>query len=170
MSHSQCSLFSRPRPSLPRPSQSAPPGVSPGLPSPTAAATCRNHNASTSLRSRPPSTRATMDLATLRADIKTWERDFKAHHGRQPTIEEIKQLPAMGTYRISSFTDLLSYPITSRKVQALQETLQVRLLCSNCFIFQTPSVHPSQVSVTTKCFIHPSQIPCSQDRGHGYHL
>ncbi|RPD82322.1 hypothetical protein L226DRAFT_22696 [Lentinus tigrinus ALCF2SS1-7] len=36
-----------------------------------------------------------MDVATLRAEIKTWERDFRATHGRDPSIQEIKDQPAM---------------------------------------------------------------------------
>ncbi|CAL1695141.1 unnamed protein product [Somion occarium] len=36
-----------------------------------------------------------MDVATLRAEIKSWEREFKSQHGREPTIQEIKQLPAI---------------------------------------------------------------------------
>ncbi|RDX51114.1 hypothetical protein OH76DRAFT_1471161, partial [Lentinus brumalis] len=36
-----------------------------------------------------------MDLAALRAEIKTWERDFHASYGREPSIQEIKDQPAI---------------------------------------------------------------------------
>ncbi|KAI0801032.1 DNA replication and checkpoint protein-domain-containing protein [Fomes fomentarius] len=36
-----------------------------------------------------------MDVPTLRAEIKTWEREFRATHGRDPTIQEIKEQPAI---------------------------------------------------------------------------
>ena len=38
-----------------------------------------------------------MDLAALRAEIKAWERDFRSKHGRDPSIQEIKDQPAIGT-------------------------------------------------------------------------
>ncbi|KAK7694996.1 hypothetical protein QCA50_002184 [Cerrena zonata] len=41
------------------------------------------------------------DLLSLRADIKAWERQFKAKHARQPTVDEIRQQPAMAEkYRL----------------------------------------------------------------------
>ncbi|KAI0375241.1 hypothetical protein BV20DRAFT_1117647 [Pilatotrama ljubarskyi] len=36
-----------------------------------------------------------MDVGALRAEIKAWERDFKAKHGRDPSVQEIKQQPAI---------------------------------------------------------------------------
>ncbi|KAH9937232.1 DNA replication and checkpoint protein-domain-containing protein [Fomitopsis serialis] len=36
-----------------------------------------------------------MDVATLRAELKAWERDFRNEHSRNPTIEEIKDQPAI---------------------------------------------------------------------------
>ena len=38
-----------------------------------------------------------MDVAALRAEIKAWERDFRSKHGRDPSIQEIKDQPAIGT-------------------------------------------------------------------------
>lgn len=37
-----------------------------------------------------------MDVASLRAEIKAWERDFRSKHTRDPTIQEIKNQPAIG--------------------------------------------------------------------------
>lgn len=37
-----------------------------------------------------------MDVAALRAEIKTWERDFKANNGRDPTIQDIKDRQDVG--------------------------------------------------------------------------
>ncbi|KAM5530730.1 hypothetical protein V8D89_015590 [Ganoderma adspersum] len=34
-----------------------------------------------------------MDVAALRAEIKAWERDFRTSHGRDPSIQEIKDQP-----------------------------------------------------------------------------
>ena len=40
---------------------------------------------------------ATMsDLATVRAEIKGWERSFRATQGREPTVDDIKRLPDIG--------------------------------------------------------------------------
>ncbi|KAL1951454.1 hypothetical protein VTO73DRAFT_603 [Trametes versicolor] len=36
-----------------------------------------------------------MDVAALRVEIKSWEREFKAKHGRDPSIQEIKDQPAI---------------------------------------------------------------------------
>lgn len=37
-----------------------------------------------------------MDLSTVRAEIKAWERSFRAEHGRAPTYDDAKTL-AIGT-------------------------------------------------------------------------
>jgi hypothetical protein len=37
------------------------------------------------------------DVASLRAEIKTWERTFKAKKGREPTVDDIKKLPDIGS-------------------------------------------------------------------------
>lgn len=42
-----------------------------------------------------------MDVAALRVEIKSWEREFKAKHGRDPSIQEIKDQPAIGTFSSS---------------------------------------------------------------------
>ncbi|KAI0830550.1 hypothetical protein BC628DRAFT_1312800 [Trametes gibbosa] len=36
-----------------------------------------------------------MDVAVLRAEIKSWERDFKAKNGHGPSVQEIKDQPAI---------------------------------------------------------------------------
>ncbi|KAI0673374.1 DNA replication and checkpoint protein-domain-containing protein [Trametes maxima] len=36
-----------------------------------------------------------MELPVLKAEIKAWERDFKATHGREPSVQDIKQQPAI---------------------------------------------------------------------------
>ncbi|KZO95898.1 hypothetical protein CALVIDRAFT_141334 [Calocera viscosa TUFC12733] len=40
---------------------------------------------------------ATIDLNQLRAELKTWERDFKTKKGRDPTRDDIKKVPAIDT-------------------------------------------------------------------------
>lgn len=37
-----------------------------------------------------------MDVSTVRAEIKSWERLFKQQHGRDPSVQEIKDLPDIG--------------------------------------------------------------------------
>ena len=36
------------------------------------------------------------DVATVRAEIKAWERSFKEDNGREATIQDIKDNPAIG--------------------------------------------------------------------------
>ncbi|KAI0080356.1 hypothetical protein K474DRAFT_1658079 [Panus rudis PR-1116 ss-1] len=36
-----------------------------------------------------------MDVATVRAELKAFERDFRSQHGRDPTVQEIKDRPAI---------------------------------------------------------------------------
>lgn len=35
-----------------------------------------------------------MDLPTVKAAVKSWEKTFKAKHGREPTKEDIKRDPS----------------------------------------------------------------------------
>jgi len=39
------------------------------------------------------------ELASVRAEIKTWERGFRNTNGRNPTIDDIKQQPTVGASR-----------------------------------------------------------------------
>jgi hypothetical protein len=41
------------------------------------------------------------DLATVRAEIKTWERKFKADNGVVPSHQDIKDNPPIGSSAIS---------------------------------------------------------------------
>ncbi|KAJ6520076.1 hypothetical protein C8R45DRAFT_953783 [Mycena sanguinolenta] len=34
-----------------------------------------------------------MDVSTLKTEIKTWERSFRAKHGREPSVQDIKKQP-----------------------------------------------------------------------------
>ncbi|RDB29104.1 hypothetical protein Hypma_015732 [Hypsizygus marmoreus] len=36
---------------------------------------------------------STMDVSTVKAEIKAWERSFKSTHGRDPSVQDIKQQP-----------------------------------------------------------------------------
>lgn len=38
------------------------------------------------------------DLATVRAQIKSWERSFKEQHGRPPTVNDIKENNHIGQF------------------------------------------------------------------------
>jgi DNA replication and checkpoint protein len=35
-------------------------------------------------------------MDTVKAEIKTWEHEFRARHGRSATIDDVKALPDMG--------------------------------------------------------------------------
>lgn len=35
-----------------------------------------------------------MDLATVKAKVKAWERAFRADHAREPTKEDVKKDPS----------------------------------------------------------------------------
>jgi len=68
-----------------------------------------------------------MDAAPLRAEIKAWERDFKADNGRDPTIQDIKDRPDIGavlTRQLVPWKPLTSNVFFSREVQAVQEAEQ----------------------------------------------
>ncbi|KZS95895.1 hypothetical protein SISNIDRAFT_548038 [Sistotremastrum niveocremeum HHB9708] len=41
-----------------------------------------------------------MDVSALKADLKTWERDFKLKNGRPPTIDDIKADPIEAKYKL----------------------------------------------------------------------
>ncbi len=52
------------------------------------------------------------DVATIRAEIKAWERSFKETNGREPTIEDIKKQPTIGVSRLGHLSRiLLTLPI-----------------------------------------------------------
>ncbi|KAF7347621.1 DNA replication regulator sld2 [Mycena venus] len=36
-----------------------------------------------------------VDVATLKTEIKTWERSFRASHGREPSVQDIKKQPEL---------------------------------------------------------------------------
>jgi len=43
------------------------------------------------------------DLATVRAEIKSWERSFKETNGRPPSVDDIKQNDAIGVSNRPAF-------------------------------------------------------------------
>ena len=43
-------------------------------------------------RSKP----STMDATAVKAEIKSWEHQFRAQNGRSATIEDVKALPSIG--------------------------------------------------------------------------
>ncbi|KAK7064014.1 DNA replication regulator sld2 [Favolaschia claudopus] len=63
-----------------------------------------------------------MDVSTLKAEIKAWERSFRANHGREPSVQDIKKQPDLaekyklykklnkGTERGNSTSTKLSVP------------------------------------------------------------
>jgi hypothetical protein len=47
------------------------------------------------------------ELASVRAEVKAWERNFKRENGRDPTVDDIRKQPAVGVS--CSFVDTTSY-------------------------------------------------------------
>lgn len=64
---------------------------------------CRRASSTKSLRctttTSPSSPR--MDVSALRTEIKFWERDYKAQHGREPTVQDIKNTLGMREHYLS---------------------------------------------------------------------
>jgi hypothetical protein len=46
------------------------------------------------------------DIPSLRAELKAWEREFKTDHGREPSVDDIKERPSIGASH-SGFTATL---------------------------------------------------------------
>lgn len=67
-----------------------------------------------------------MDVAALRTEIKSWERDFKARNGRGPSVQEIKDQPAIGTSPSAHSSCRVHLP-PSRKIQTVQVPLKHRV-------------------------------------------
>lgn len=73
-----------------------------------------------------------MEIAKVRAEIKSWERAFRAENIRDPTVDDIKANHQIGScisimgFTLSSYKLTIQQPIIDRryscKVQTLQET------------------------------------------------
>jgi hypothetical protein len=46
---------------------------------------------------------AMADIAAVRVELKTWEREFKSQHGRDPSVQDIKTHPEIGVVRYHQF-------------------------------------------------------------------
>ncbi len=107
-----------------------------------------------------------MDVSVVRAEIKSWERQFRKQHARDPTVQEIKDHPAIGESlpvclsrkHCSSCLFSLSY---SGEIQALQKTLKA----GYCHSSRSP-LYSSQGAPTPAFHVlHPISASCSEDRG-----
>lgn len=65
-----------------------------------------------------------MDVSIVRSEIKAWEHAFKAKHAREPSVQDIKDEPAIGTFCRPTLAFLGVESSLSRKVQAVQEAQQ----------------------------------------------
>jgi hypothetical protein len=63
------------------------------------------------------------DLPSLRAEIKNWERTFKATEGRNPSVDDIKKLPHIGSTTLPLILTPNSIP-PSPEIQAVQAVLK----------------------------------------------
>ncbi|KAI0332035.1 hypothetical protein GY45DRAFT_1321590 [Cubamyces sp. BRFM 1775] len=64
-----------------------------------------------------------MDVASVRAEIKAWERDFRAKHGRDPSVQEIKDQPAIAAkYKLYKSLSKASSAASSSKSSAPPST------------------------------------------------
>ncbi|KAL0951455.1 hypothetical protein HGRIS_008144 [Hohenbuehelia grisea] len=85
------------------------------------------------------------DIATVRSEIKAWERTFKADNGRNPSLDDIKQLPHIAEkYKL--------YKKLSKQATAKPSALPS----------QTPSTpprsHPRASTSNTSLFVQPRHV------------
>ncbi len=73
---------------------------------------------STYLHASRPAPPPPMDVAPLRAEIKAWERDFRASHGRDPSLQEIKDQPHIGTSHLPSPQPPRSPPMQPQSISS----------------------------------------------------
>lgn len=68
------------------------------------------------------------DAAVLKKEIKAWEHEFKAKHGRGPKVPDIKANTAIGAFPTRS----VILPLTKHReqVQGVEETKQSYFLGS----------------------------------------
>jgi hypothetical protein len=64
------------------------------------------------------------DLSTVRTEIKTWERTFKSINQRDPSIQDIREQPAIGTTFLSSLLHLSDGLQFRGEIQAVQEAIK----------------------------------------------
>ena len=64
-----------------------------------------------------------MDLSTLRSQIKSWEHDFKAQNARHPSVQDIKVQPHIGITSRSSLTSQLTHLVAPVKMYKLYKKL-----------------------------------------------
>ena len=63
-------------------------------------------------------------LAGVKAEIKTWERAFRAKHDRNPTRDDIKARRDIGTILPGIENEIINGRLNSGQVYPLQETCQ----------------------------------------------
>ncbi|KAH0838157.1 hypothetical protein J3R83DRAFT_6408 [Lanmaoa asiatica] len=80
-------------------------------------------------------------LALVRAEIKTWERDFVSRHGRDPTVQDIRDQPPIGA---PSFCPAPTHP-SSQSRPAEKYKLYKKL--SKAAANQTPSRSQSRLPI-----------------------
>ena len=70
----------------------------------------------------PPS----MDVLTLRAEIKTWERAFRASNSRDPSVQDIKENPEIGWFYLTSArVKHLAELLYRGQIPSVQKTVQI---------------------------------------------
>jgi len=63
------------------------------------------------------------DLATVRAQIKNWERSFKEKHGRPPTVNDIKENHHIGQF-LQTLNQLLLTAIQLKNINSTRSSLK----------------------------------------------
>jgi len=102
------------------------------------------------------------ELAAVRAQIKTWEREFRSAKGRDPSVQDIKDHPHIGTSPalVVSRRVRTTQSSRSREVQAIQENNQGR---RRLFV-ESPTISaPFEFSILFACS-HYSKVSSSDGR------
>jgi hypothetical protein len=87
-------------------------------------------------------------LSTVRTEIKSWERSFKAQNGRDPAIKDIKLLPSIGLSSSSTYTDTTSshFSIQPKSTSSIRSFQNLLLLLQHSLFhllpLMLPPIHP----------------------------
>lgn len=100
------------------------------------------------------------DVASLRAEIKNWERTFTASEGRNPSVDDIKRLPHIGSTARPLILTPSSTP-SSTEIQAVQAVVKSRSISARA-TSQGTQLLPIHLTVAnhTHTIIQDTHSPC----------
>lgn len=101
-------------------------------------------------RPRSHQPRLTMaDLATVRAEIKAWERSFKDTNGSMPTLNDIKANNAIGKYLVL-FSQIYPHTLSAEKYKLYKRLSKAAASLNSSKNTSTPSTPPRSVPAQPK--------------------